>query len=213
MTVFLDAVRYVVEHREQFQTALWEHVRLSAASLLLAMLLFIPLGIVASRGRRVGPALVAAIGGVRVVPSLAVLFLLLPLLGTGFTPALVALTLLAASPLVVNTDAGLRGVDPAIRESAQGLGLSGRQVFFRVELLLALPVIVAGVRTAAIEVVASATLAAFIGAGGLGAFILSGMSLIDYPLLLVGAVPVAVLALLIETLLHRLEQVVTPPAA
>jgi osmoprotectant transport system permease protein len=134
-------------------------------------------------------------------------------LGTGFTPALVALVLLAGPPIVVNTDAGLRAVDPAILENARGLGMNRVQLFWRVHFPLALPVTVAGVRTAGIEVVASATLAAFIGAGGLGSFILAGMTLIDFRLLLVGALPVTLMALFTEWLLHGVERLVTPPAA
>ena len=126
---------------------------------------------------------------------------------------MIALTLLAGPSLIVNTDAGLRGVDAAVLESARGLGMNDRQLFLGVALPLALPVIVAGVRTAAVEVIASATIAAFIGAGGLGTFILSGMALIDFPLLLVGAIPVAMLALLTEMLFQGLERLVTPPVA
>jgi osmoprotectant transport system permease protein len=157
------------------------------------------------------------------VPSIAVLFLLFPYrqeIGeffpfwtTSFTLALVALTLLAGPPLIINADAGLRGVDPFVLENARGLGMNELQVFSRVQLPLALPVMIAGVRTAAVEVIASATLAAFIGAGGLGRFITSGLTLLDYSLLLVGAIPVTLLALSAEVSLAGLERLVTPPAA
>lgn len=208
-----DALDYVLANPERFMTAVEVHVRLSGLALLIAICVFIPLGVLASRGGRAGAQIVAVVGAARVVPSLAVLFLLLPLMGTGFTPALVALTVLAGPPLIINTDAGLRGVEAAVLENARGLGMSERQVFSRVQWPLALPVVVAGVRSAAIDVVASATLAAFIGAGGLGTFILAGLSLVDYRLLLVGAVPVALLALLTEVTLNGLERLVTPPAA
>jgi osmoprotectant transport system permease protein len=122
------------------------------------------------------------------------------------------LTLLAGPPLVISTDAGLRNVDAAVLENARGLGMNAAQVFARVQFPLALPVVVAGVRTAAVEIVASATLAAFIGAGGLGEFITSGVTLLDYRLLLVGAIPVTLLALLAEVLLGGLERRLTPPA-
>jgi osmoprotectant transport system permease protein len=207
-----DAIQYIVDNPDRFRTALGVHVRLSASALLLAVVIFTPLGALAARSQRAGPSIVAVVGAARVVPSLAVLFLLLPSLGTGFTPALIALTLLAGPPIIVNTDAGLRNVDAAVLENARGLGMNALQVFGQVQFPLALPVVVAGIRTAAVEVVASATLAAFIGAGGLGTFILSGITLVDYRLLLVGAIPVTLLALLAEVLLSGVERLVTPPA-
>jgi osmoprotectant transport system permease protein len=213
MDLLGDALRYISENEPRFWSAVAVHIRLSMGALLIAILVFVPLGILAARSDRFGPPVVTAVGAMRVVPSLAVLFLLLPILGTGFTPALVALILLAGPPIIVNTDAGLRAVDPAILENARGLGMNRLQLFSRVHFPLALPVTIAGVRTAAIEVVASATLAAFIGAGGLGSFILAGITLVDFRLLLVGALPVTLMALFAEWLLHGVERLVTPPAA
>ena len=131
--------------------------------------------------------------------------------GLGWRPALIALTLLAGPPLVINTDTGLRGVDAATLEAATGLGMTNTQRFWRVKLPLALPVIVTGVRTAAVEVIGSATLAAFVGAGGLGLFITSGITLVDERMLLAGAIGVTILALLTEWTLARLEGRLTPP--
>lgn len=207
-----DAIQYIMDNPSRFTNALSVHVRLSLSALLLAIAVFVPLGTLTSRGRRTGPPLVAAVGAARVVPSLAVLLLLLPYLGTGFRPALIALTLLAGPPIIVNTDAGLRNVDSAVLENARGLGMNALQVFTRVQFPLALPVVIAGIRTAAVEVIASATLAAFIGVRSLGTFILSGITLVDYRLLLVGAVPVALLALAAEALLSGIERLATPPA-
>jgi osmoprotectant transport system permease protein len=207
-----DAIQYIMDNPSRFTNALGVHVRLSLSALLVAIAIFVPLGALASRSRRTGPPLVAAVGAARVVPSLAVLLLLLPYLGTGFRPALIALTLLAGPPIIVNTDAGLRNVDAAVLENARGLGMNALQVFTRVQFPLALPVVIAGIRTAAVEVVASATLAAFIGVRSLGTFILSGITLVDYRLLLVGAIPVALLALAAEALLSGAERLATPPA-
>jgi osmoprotectant transport system permease protein len=208
-----DAWQYIADDPSRFFDELSVHIRLSLSALVIAILIFVPLGVLASRLGRTGPPLVALVGVARVVPSLAVLFLLLPRFGTGFTPALIALTVLAGPPIVVNTDAGLRGVDAAVIESARGLGMNPLQVFGKVSFPLALPVVIAGIRTAAVEVIASATLAAFIGAGGLGIFILSGITLVDERLLLVGAIPVALLALTAEGLLGVTERWLTPPAA
>jgi osmoprotectant transport system permease protein len=212
LDLIAGALKYMVENEDRFLSAALIHVQLSATAIVIAVVLFVPLGIAASRNRLLGPALVGLVGAARVVPSLAVLFLLLPVLGTGFTPALVALTLLAGPPLIINTDAGLRAVDPAVLESGEGLGMNGWQLFARVQFPLALPVVIAGVRSAVVEVIASATLAAFIGAGGLGSFILAGLTLLDFRLLLVGALPVTLMALLAETAFHQLEEFVSPPA-
>lgn len=222
MDILRDALLYVQEHPERFRAALSVHIRLSLYALVAALLLFFPLGVLAARSARVGPALVGAVAAARVIPSIAILFLLfpyrrqlgdlLPFFDRSFTLALIALTLLAAPPLIINTDAGLRSVDPALIENGRGLGMSARQLFMRVELPLTLPVVIAGLRTAAVEVFASATLAAFVGTGSLGRFITSGLTLLDYRLLLVGAIPVTLLALTAEAALAGLERLVTPPA-
>lgn len=204
---------YIVENSERFQQAVLVHVLLSFGALAIAMVLFIPIGVLASMGGKLTSAVVGAVAAVRVVPSLAVILLLLPVFGLGWRPALVALTLLAGPPLVINTDTGLRGVDPATLEAATGLGMTPGQRFWRVKAPLALPVIVTGVRTAAVEVIGSATLAAFVGAGGLGTFITSGITLMDERMLLAGAISVTLLALLTELLLGRLETHLTPPVS
>ncbi len=223
MDLLRDTLQYIQDNPEKFQQALLVHVRLSISALILAILVFLPLGVLASRSTRIGPMLLGTVAAVRVIPSLAVLFLLYPYLGEirllvpflqpTFALALLALTALAGPPLVINTDAGLRNVDAAVLENALGLGMSPPQVFFQIQLPLALPVVIAGIRTAAVEIVASATLAAFIGVGGFGTFITSGVTLLDNKLLLVGAIPVTLLALLAETVLSAAERFVAPPAA
>jgi osmoprotectant transport system permease protein len=134
----------------------------------------------------------------RVIPSLAILFLALPYLGLGFFPSLVALTVLAFPPVLINTYTGIRGVDAFIVEAAAGMGMTRAQVLAQVEIPLAIPAIVTGIRIASVEVISSATLASFIGGGGLGDFITRGFALFDVPIMLVGAVPVALLALFSE---------------
>ena len=202
---------YAAQNAGRVQQALLFHLLLSFGALGIAMLVFIPIGVLASMGGKLASTLVGAVAAVRVIPSLAVIFLLLPVFGLGWLPALVALTLLAGPPLVINTDIGLRGVDPATLEAATGLGMTGAQRFWRVKVPLALPVIITGVRSAAVEVIGSATLAAFVGAGGLGTFITSGITLMDERMLLTGALLVTVLALMTEWILARLELRVTPP--
>jgi osmoprotectant transport system permease protein len=183
-----------------------DHLALAASALTAALLAGLPLGAALAHNRWLrGPAL-GAVYVARVIPSLAVLAIMLPLVGIGFWPALVALTLLAIPPIVLGTDVGLRGVPEAVRDAARGLGMTRRQIGTRVDWPLALPVVFSGIRTAAVEVVASATLAAFIGGGGLGEYIVNGLAENDRPQLLEGAVTVAVLALGTQWLLGGIER-------
>jgi osmoprotectant transport system permease protein len=201
------AYRYALQNRPAFIDAVQTHVLLSVLALAIGCLVCIPLGLYVARRRRLSSELLALFSGLRVIPALAVLFVAVPYLGLGFSPALVALTLLACPPIVINTEAGFRAVDPTVVEAARGMGMDPRQVLWRVEVPLALPVIVAGVRTAAVDVFASATLAAFIGGGGLGDFISRGFALFEPSVMLVGAIPVAVLTLGVEAVLAGVQRV------
>ena len=213
MNLLGDALDYVQANPDRFWHAVEVHLRLSLTALAIAIAIFFPLGVLVSRSGRVGAGIIAGVAAARVVPSLAILFLLYPILGLGDRPAIVALVILAGPPIVINTDAGLRGVAPAILENARGLGMNSLQIFARVQFPLASPVVVAGIRNATVEVIASATLAAFIGAGGLGGYITAGLTLLDYRLLLVGGIPVTIMALLAEGSLGAVERRLTPPVA
>ena len=177
------------------------HLALAIFALVAAAAVGIPSGMAAAYVPAArGPILTVANVG-RVVPSLAVLTFVLPIIGVGFWPAVVALTLLGIPPIAINSDLGFRGVSPAAIDAARGMGMTRLQIVRRVAWPLALPVVFTGIRTATIEIVASATLAAFIGAGGLGEYILQGLANFDQRYLLVGAVGVTVLALLAEAAL------------
>jgi len=182
------------------------HVTLAGSALALALAIGVPLAVFAADRALPRSLLLALAGGFRVVPSLAILTLALPLLGLGFRPALLALTVLALPPIVVNTDVGLRSVPVATLEAARGTGMTPRQVGRLVRWPLALPVVAIGVRTAAVEVIASATLAAFIGGGGLGDYIVGGLQTNDLRELGLGAVSVAALALAADALLAALQR-------
>jgi osmoprotectant transport system permease protein len=199
--MFEAAYRYGLANQAAFWQAVTIHVRLSVLALVIGAATSIPLGIYVARRRPLAPQLLALFSGLRVVPSLAILFLAVPYLGLGFLPAVAALTVLACPPILINTEAAFRGVDPASVEAARGMGMSPRQVLWRIEVPLAMPVVVAGVRTAAVDVFASATLAAFIGGGGLGDFIARGFALFDPAIMLVGAIPVAILTMGAEVVL------------
>lgn len=176
-----------------------DHLLLSLTALALALAVGLPAGAWAARSAQARTAALGTLNAARVVPSLAILALMIPLVGVGFRPAVIALALLAIPPIAINVDLGLRGVPPAWIEAARGLGMTPRQIRLRVEWPLALPIAFAGIRTAAVEVIASATLAAFIGGGGLGEPIVNGLADNDMAALLEGAISVALLALAAET--------------
>ncbi|NTU85736.1 MAG: ABC transporter permease [Chloroflexales bacterium] len=202
---------YFLDNQARFWAELGRHLTLSGCALAISLILCIPLGIWAAHHTSLAQYAINAIGTMRLIPSLAILFLALPYLGTGFGPALVALTVLALPPVLINVYAGILGVEQAVVEAARGMGMTPRQLLVQVEIPLALPAMIAGIRTAAVEVIASATLAAFIGAGGLGIFVTRGFALFEPRIMLVGAIPVAALALLSEVALGLIERRVSPP--
>jgi osmoprotectant transport system permease protein len=212
LTIFQQAWLYYLAHQVEFWQAARQHMLLAGSALLAAVLICVPLGVWTSRSRWATLTLMNGISAVRVLPSLAVLFLVVPYLGLTAVSAGVALLLLAMPPVLINADAAFRSLDPAVLEAARSTGMSPSQMLARVEFPLALPVILTGVRTAAVEVIASATLAAFVGSGGLGIYITRGFALYDYSILLVGAVPVALVTLLVEGVLGSAQYFARPPA-
>lgn len=201
-----SALDYVRANPTYFRTQVQTHIQLSVLAILIGLAIAFPLGVLASRNRYVSLYSLNGVGVVRAIPSIAILFVAYPYLGTGFKPALVALAALAAPPILINTNVGLRGIDPALRDAAYGMGMTTPQVLRRIEFPLALPVILAGLRTATVEVIASATLAAYIGANGLGLFIYQGLSVGGLPEILVGAIPVTLLTLGAELILGAGER-------
>jgi osmoprotectant transport system permease protein len=187
-----------------------EHLHLVGVSLAAAVLLAIPLGVAAYRYRRFGLLILSLVGVVQTVPSLALLVFMIPLLGIGAAPAICALFLYSLLPIVRNTHAGLDGIAPWILESADALGLPRTARLWRVELPLASPSILAGIKTSAVINVGTATLGALIGAGGYGQPILTGIRLDDVGLIMLGAVPAAVMALVAQGLFDLAERFVVP---
>ena len=186
-----------------------QHIGLTAGSLLLAVLLGVPLGLFLSRRPRWAPAVLGLAGVLQTVPSIALLGFLIPLLGIGPKPAIFALFLYSLLPIIRNTLAGIQGVPAAVVEAARGLGLTDGQVLRRVELPLALPVLMAGIRTATVINVGVATLAAYVAAGGLGEFIFGGIALNNPVMILAGALPAAGLALAFDALLGGVQKLST----
>ncbi len=188
-----------------------QHLFLVGISLLAAIIVAVPLGIVAAQHARIGQIILGIVGGIYTIPSLALLVFMIPLLGIGAWPAIVALFLYSLLPIVRNTHAGLTGIPGSLRESAEALGLPPLAALWRVELPLATLTILAGVRTAAVINVGTATLGGFIGAGGYGRPILRGIDKFDVSLMLEGAIPAALLALAIEGLSGLVERAVLRP--
>lgn len=200
---------YFSTNSSTFYTNLIQHIELSLASILVAMMICIPLGVYISKTAKMAEPVINVVNITRVIPSLAILALAMPILGVGFKPALLALTILACPPILINTYVAFKEIDPSIREAAYGMGMSRFQTIVKVEFPLALPVMLAGIRTASVEVIASATLAVLIGGGGLGNYIMNGIAMFDTGLLMIGAVPVALLAVLSESLFGLLLKRVT----
>jgi len=199
-----------VFQRPDFINQLIVHIELSVVALLIGVAIALPVALAVFRSP-LGSAIAINTGNIgRAVPSLAILALVFPLLGFGFAPSLVALTVLAIPPILINASAGLRQVSPQVIDAAKGMGLSNRQILGRIQFPIALPVIFAGIRTSAVQVVASATLATFIGGGGLGELIVLGFQRNDLAVQIGGSLAVAVLAIITEIIFGVLERTFTP---
>jgi osmoprotectant transport system permease protein len=186
------------------------YVELCLAAVVLAMVIGVVLGIAVSGSPVLAFVAVNISGLMRAIPVIAFLVAVLPYLGLGFLPALIALTVLGIPPILLNTYTGIRGIDPATIDSARGMGMTQQQIISRIQAPLVLPIIAAGVRTSAVQIIATATLAAVIGAGGYGEYIFSGLYQLDNIQILAGAIPVAILALIAEVLLSQLQRALTP---
>ncbi|MGI2034186.1 ABC transporter permease [Rhizobium panacihumi] len=201
-----NAVSWVANNPDVFMRALGQHLVMSGVSLAIALAIALPLSVAIVNYGRFAFGVINTINGLRTIPSLAILAIMMPLLGIGLMPSIMALTVLALPPILLNAYVGLRDVDPDAVEAAIGMGMSRSQMLWKIRIPLAAPAMFAGARTAAVQVLAGATLAPFIGGGGLGDFIAGGISMMDMSRLLVGAVPIAILALGTEFILGFTEK-------
>ena len=188
----------------------WEHLYISLISVGLGILIAIPLGIALTRVPKVANFVMGLLGIIQTVPSFAILAFFIPLLGVGKVPAIVALFFYAVLPILRNTYTGVKGVNKDLLEAGRGMGMTGWERIRLVEIPLAIPVIMAGIRLTTVYLIGWATLASYIGAGGLGDYIFSGMTLYQTEFILAGAIPVTLLALLADFLLGKIENWVTP---
>ncbi len=207
-----EILGYMLQERGIILQLVVQHLTLTFAAVGISIAVGLPLGIIITRVRSLSFSVIGIANLGQTIPSIAVLGLLIPLLGIGFKPALAALILRALLPIVINTYVGIVGIDPFVVESGRGMGMRDWQILTKVELPLALPVIMAGVRTATVMSISIATLAALIGAGGLGDLIFRGIAMVDPPMLMAGAIPTALLAMLADVLLGHLEVLLTPRA-
>ncbi|MGE8204694.1 ABC transporter permease/substrate-binding protein [Heyndrickxia sp. NPDC080065] len=185
---------------------LLEHIEISFIALFISLLIAIPLGIYLTRKKKIAEFVIGITAVFQTIPSLALLGLLIPLVGIGKVPSIIALVIYALLPILRNVYTGIKEIDPNLIEAGKGLGMNNRRLLFKVELPLAMPVIMAGVRTAMVLIVGTATIAALIGAGGLGDLITVGISRNDTNLILLGAIPAALLALFFDFILRKLER-------
>lgn len=199
-------MKYLIENPERILTLLGEHLRLTGISLLLALLIALPLGVLAARIPRLRDVLLGILGVIYTIPSLALLVLLIPFTGLSPNTAIIALVAYAQLVLVRNIVVGLTGVDRALIEAAKGMGMSSGQIFRRVELPLALPLILAGTRIAAVSTVGIATIAAFISAGGLGVLLFEGVRTSNNDKILAGAIAVSAVAIVLNAVLWLAER-------
>lgn len=201
-----DIIAYLGEHWGEFGDAVIRHILLSVTSLAAACLIAIPLGILCAKKKRLCGPLISILTILRVIPSIGLLILILPLVETGFISTCFALTVLALPMISIHTYGGYSEIPPSILEAAEGMGLSKGQVFRKIKTPLALPQIFTGIRSASVDIISSATVAALMGSGGLGQYVFVGMQINSYTQLLIGGISVAAIALVNEVILWFLQK-------
>lgn len=212
----MSLAEFFLQHRLEILQATGEHIWLTSLTMLFAIVIGVPLGIIVTRRPGLSKPILGGANIAETIPSLALFGFLLPVPWLGDRAgrlAIVALILYALLPIIRNTAAGISSVDPAVREAARGMGMTDAQVLWRVELPLSLSTMIAGIRVATVWTIGIATIAAAIGAGGLGEFIFRGLAMVDNRLILAGAIPAAILALVADFLLGVLERRLRPGGA
>ena len=201
---------FVAGHADELMGLIYEHTKLTLFAVLIAIAIGIPLGILISSVKGTEKPILGFANVMQAVPSLAALGLLVPFLGIGSPPAILMVVLYSLLPILKNTYTGIKNINPDMIEAAYGIGMTHKQVLFRVKLPLALPVIMSGVRIASVTAVGLMTIAAYIGAGGLGNYVISGIQTSNTNLMLSGAIPACILALLMDFVMSRVEKAVVP---
>lgn len=203
-------LNFILDPKNDFLGQTIEYLKLCGISIGAAIVIGVALGALVTRNAFLAFIAVNLSGLMRAIPIIAVLIVFVPIFGIGFLPAIIALIVLGIPPILLNTYTGIRGIDPATIEAAKGMGMTSWQIATRIQAPLVTPLVAAGIRTSAVQIVATATLAAFIGAGGYGDYIVDGLNVFNYTELIVGAASVAILAILVEVFMSWLQGALTP---
>jgi osmoprotectant transport system permease protein len=207
----MQYINFILDPNNNFVEETLVYLKLCGVSIAIATVIGVVLGALVSRNAVLSFLAINVSGLMRSIPIIAILFLFVSIFGQlGFLPAIIALIVLGIPPILINTYTGIRGVDPAAIDAAKGMGMTTWQIATRIQAPLVTPLVAAGIRTSAVQIVATATLAAFIGAGGYGDYIVDGLTVFNYTELIVGAVSVAILAMLVEVSLSWLQRALTP---
>jgi glycine betaine/choline ABC-type transport system substrate-binding protein/ABC-type proline/glycine betaine transport system permease subunit len=207
MKGFID---FIVSRQDQILKLLLQHIQLTVVAVLIAIVIGVPLGILIIRVKKLSKPIIGLANVVQAVPSIALLGFLIPSLGIGSNPAIVMVVLYSLLPIIKNTYTGLNNINPDMLEAAKGIGMTNAQILKMVQIPLALPIIMAGIRISAVTAVGLMTIAAFIGAGGLGYMVFTGVQTVDNNMILAGAIPACILALLIDFIVGLIEKSVSP---
>ncbi|MBU3181290.1 ABC transporter permease/substrate-binding protein [Clostridium psychrophilum] len=202
---------FIISRQAQIITLTLQHIELTVFAVVLAIIIGIPLGILISRVKKLSGPVIGFANLIQAIPSLALLGFLIPVLGIGSTPAILMVFLYSLLPIIKNTYTGLMNINPDVIESSKGMGMTNKQILKLVQLPLAFPIIMTGIRISAVTAVGLMTIAAFIGAGGLGYMVFSGVQTVDNNMILAGAIPACILALLMDSIIGKIENGVTPP--
>ncbi len=206
----MQYLNFILDPSNDFLGHTIDYIKICGFSILVAIVIGVTLGALVSRNAFLAFLALNASGLLRAIPIIAVLILFVPIFGIGLLPAIIALIVIGIPPILLNTYTGIRGIDPAMIEAAKGMGMTTLQIATRIQAPLVTPLVAAGIRTSAVQIIATATLAAFIGAGGYGDYIVDGFNVFNYTELIVGAVSVAILAMLVEVFMSWLQGVLTP---
>jgi osmoprotectant transport system permease protein len=206
----MDVLKYITDPQHDFIGHTLEYLQICIIAIVLAIIIGVSLGVAVSRSPVAAFIAVNLSGLMRAIPVIAFLIAVIPILHTGDPPTIVALVVLGIPPILLNTYTGIRGIDPATIDAARGMGMTTWQIITRIQAPLVMAVIAAGVRTSAVQIVATATLASIIGAGGYGLYIVDGLHNFDNTEILAGAIPVALLAMIIEVFMSWLQRILTP---
>src|SRR6266404_6099089 len=203
-------LNFILDPKNDFLGQTIEYLKLCGISIGAAIVIGVVLGALVTRNAFLAFIAVNLSGLMRAIPIIAVLIVFVPIFGIGFLPTIIALIVLGIPPILLNTYTGIRGIDPATIEAAKGMGMTSWQIATRIQAPLVTPLVAAGIRTSAVQIVATATLAGFVGGGGFGDYIVDGINVLNYTELIVGAASVAILAILVEVFMSWLQRAVTP---